>query len=212
LLPITLKTLFLLMAHPYYSEEELIAREKKKPGQWWSSVQTGWWREEAIGAAIQSMDSLLIGNLAAPHRKAVVQDFQRKWATRLDGRLRFDRVESVQVSSDTLMSEFALCFWRHVKDADDSELRWTYRHYGSWKDNSYNLILTTKIFSMDLARSIFGEACCAPRQWANAGVYNPNPVRGPVSGGRIHMIASKQSPISVSVRPVLSQTISLVRH
>lgn len=188
------------MSHPYYSEEELKAREKKKPGQWWSSVQTGWWREEAIATATRSMSSTLIGNLNTPSRKALVQDFQRQWAARLDSRLRFDRVESVHISSDTLMSVFAMCIWRHIEDSDDAELRWTYRHYGSWKDNSYNLILSAKIFSMDLARLILGESCCAPRQWADAGVYNPNPACGPVRGGRIHMMASKESPLSLSVR------------
>lgn len=188
------------MSHPYYSEEDLKAREKKKPGQWWSSVQTGWWREEAIATATRSMSSTLIGNLNTPCRKALVQDFQRQWASRLDSRLRFDRVEAVHISSDTLMSVFAMCIWRHIKDSDDAELRWTYRHYGSWKDNSYNLILSAKIFSMDLARILFGESCCAPRRWADAGVYNPNPACGPVRGGRIHMTASKESPLSLSVR------------
>lgn len=54
------------MAHPYFSEEDVLAREKKKPGQWWSSVQTGWWRE-AIKLSEKSMSMVLSGNLDAPH-------------------------------------------------------------------------------------------------------------------------------------------------
>lgn len=189
------------MAHPYFSEEDVLAREKKKPGQWWSSVQTGWWREEAIKLSEKSMSMVLSGNLDAPHRLATVQDFQRKWTTRLDSRVRFDRVESVSATHDCLMSEFALCVWRHLRaDSDDVQLRWTYRHYGSWTNNSYNLILYAQITSFELARIIFGVSTLSPRSWFDAGEYNSNPARGDVRGGRLHVVVSKESPLSLSVR------------
>eukprot|EP01122_Echinamoeba_exundans_P001282 TRINITY_DN1132_c0_g1_i1.p1 TRINITY_DN1132_c0_g1~~TRINITY_DN1132_c0_g1_i1.p1 ORF type:complete len:247 (-),score=16.09 TRINITY_DN1132_c0_g1_i1:4-744(-) len=146
------------------------------------------------------MNSTVDSLYTAAVRASMVKDFQRKWATKLDARVLFDRVESVDLSSDTLRTEFATCVWSVLRDIPDLSLSWTYRHYGEWDNNSYNLILRVKLCDISILHKIFGLETCKPRIWKDMGRYNTNPRLGPVFGGRLHLIASKAMPITMSVR------------
>eukprot|EP01122_Echinamoeba_exundans_P001283 TRINITY_DN1132_c0_g1_i2.p1 TRINITY_DN1132_c0_g1~~TRINITY_DN1132_c0_g1_i2.p1 ORF type:complete len:227 (-),score=21.40 TRINITY_DN1132_c0_g1_i2:4-684(-) len=144
------------------------------------------------------MNSTVDSLYTAAVRASMVKDFQRKWATKLDARVLFDRVESVDLSSDTLRTEFATCVWSVLRDIPDLSLSWTYRHYGEWDNNSYNLILRVKLCDISILHKIFGLETCKPRIWKDMGRYNTNPRLGPVFGGRLHLIASKAMPITMS--------------
>ena len=124
------------MSHPYYSDAERLEEPKKHRGQWWSSSQTRWWRDEAIQLATASMNSTVDSLYTSAVRASMVKDFQRKWAVKLDSRVLFDRVESIDLSSDTLRTEFSICVWSVLREIPDLNLSWTYRHYGEWKNNS----------------------------------------------------------------------------